>query len=382
MSKRPLFVIIAASLMVGPAAAQVTTHPREMGLPTPASPRPDPQSHRIELPVGLVAYGAVDGTAPMVTLTAFIGAGYADGPEGAAEALARGLRGRGPAGLASGVFRQALRSMTADYSVTLGPERLEISLDVPAEDKWEALALLADLVRRGPALAEEDLRVLRTTVRGAMPSDGAAGESGSVPYERSLAGATDIFHRRILGGTAYAPKPAPDALDALALDDVRAFHRSFFVAGNVVIAAAGPFTMADLSQVLAAGFGGMERGPRHERGQTATRAPEPAPRIFTYPADKLQGWLVIGHELPAVPRGDQAALQVMNYILGGGHFDTRLFRATRDLRGLTNDDSGFLEPNQDGPGTYGFRTYGRPEAVRAVVPGQIGLRQPSRLVPA
>ena len=35
-----------------------------------------------------------------------------------------------------------------------------------------------------------------------------------------------------------------------------------------------------------------------------------------------------------------------------------------DRRGLTNDDSGFLEPNRDGPGTYAFHTYGRPEAVR------------------
>ncbi len=40
---------------------------------------------------------------------------------------------------------------------------------------------------------------------------------------------------------------------------------------------------------------------------------------------------------------------------------------TAPRRGLTNDDSGFLEPNQEGSGTYSFRTYRRPEAVRILL---------------
>ena len=61
------------------------------------------------------------------------------------------------------------------------------------------------------------------------------------------------------------------------------------------------------------------------------------------------------------------ALQVMNYILGGGHFDTRLFREARDKRGLTNDASGFLEFNIRGPGTYTFRTYGRHDVAQQLI---------------
>jgi zinc protease len=57
----------------------------------------------------------------------------------------------------------------------------------------------------------------------------------------------------------------------------------------------------------------------------------------------------------------------MNYILGAYHLDARLFREARELRGLTNDNSSFLEPAVRGPGTYTFQTYGRPEAVRLLV---------------
>jgi predicted Zn-dependent peptidase len=57
----------------------------------------------------------------------------------------------------------------------------------------------------------------------------------------------------------------------------------------------------------------------------------------------------------------------MDYILGAYHLDSRLFRESRELRGLTNDNSSFLEPGLRGPGAYTFRTYGRPETVRLLV---------------
>ena len=112
------------------------------------------------------------------------------------------------------------------------------------------------------------------------------------------------------------------------------------------------------------------RAPWAVAAATSTVSAATAPssrRVLLYPAAKLQGWVAIGHELPAVPAADEAALMVMNYVLGGGHFDTRLFRATRDRRGLTNDDSGFPEAGSRGPGLYSFRTYGRPEAVRLLI---------------
>jgi zinc protease len=346
--------IVAAGIAIGPltASAQVTPRPRDMDLPTPVSPRPDPGKHRIELPGGLVAYVAEDASAPVVTLTAFVGVGSVDGPEGAAELVAHGLRTRGPAGMAPGAFRRSLRDMVADYAVVLGPESTEIVLDVPAEDAWKALGLLADLIRRGPRLGEEDLEALR--------SPGSA-------YEPPMASAAALLRGQVLGATQYGHDPNPSELAALTVDDARAFHERYFVTGNVVIAAAGPLERARLTRALTEDFGDMRAGPSNRRAITPTPRPTTERQIFTYPADKLQGWMVIGHELPVVPIEDRAPLEVMNYILGGGHFDTRLFRETRDSRGLTNDDSGILEPSRDGPGMYAFHTSGRPETVRLLL---------------
>jgi zinc protease len=106
------------------------------------------------------------------------------------------------------------------------------------------------------------------------------------------------------------------------------------------------------------------QAPTLQRGQGIDTPPR---ATYRYHSDKLQSWIVIGHELPRVSPEDMPALEVMNYILGGGHFDTRLFREARDRRGLTNDASGFLELNVRGPGSYTFRTYGRHDVAQQLI---------------
>jgi predicted Zn-dependent peptidase len=353
--------VVGATSLPGAVAAQVTPHPREMGLPDVRSPRPDPAEHRVALANGLTAYVAEDRTVPLLTVTAFVNAGYADGPDGAAEALAAAYRRGGPEGMGADAFHAAVRAMAAEYRVVLGPELLELTLDVPAEDGPAALALLVRLLSDGPDVVEADLATVR-----AAALDASAGGAGGPSYEGSLDAATMLLRRHLLGGTAYAPSPDAAATSRLTADDVSSFHRRFFVGRNVTVAVGGAMDVTRARE----GLGALERlptGDRHLRG-TAQAPPLPAERVLhAYPVDKLQGWLVLGSVLPVVPREDEAALEVMNYILGGGHFDTRLFREARDKRGLTNDDSGFLEPAVSGPGTYTFRTYGRPGAVRLLL---------------
>lgn len=359
MSTAVLMALGAVAVVVASAAplnAQVTPHPREMGLTTPESTRPNPADHRIELSNGLVTYVVQDDAVPLVTITMFIGAGYVDGKEGAAEAFVHGLRQNGPAGMLPGAFRKSLEWMTADYSVLLGPEQIEITFDVPVEDTWEALGLVATMLIGGPALSQDDIAALQSR---AAASEGA--------YDPSLDGAAALHRATVLGGTSYGHQATEADFAALSLNDISDFRSDFVVARNISIGVAGPVSAESVEERLENGFIGVAPGNRNER--RATSAPDgPSSRtVHSYAADKLQGWWVIGHALPAVPEEDEAALQVMNYILGGGHFDTRLFRATRDRRGLTNDDSGFLEMNRDGPGTYAFHTYGRPEAVRLLL---------------
>jgi predicted Zn-dependent peptidase len=74
----------------------------------------------------------------------------------------------------------------------------------------------------------------------------------------------------------------------------------------------------------------------------------------------------MGHDLPQIPLEEQAAFDVMTYILGAYHLNTRLMRETRYKYGYTNDASAFVEEHWDGPGSYTFRSYSRPEVIENI----------------
>ncbi len=371
-------VIAAALLLLSPppSIAQDTTHPRDMNLPPTGFARPDPERFRVELDNGLVVYLVEDHTVPLVNFSAFASVGTAHGPEGAAEVLLRGLQ-QGPADLGEGDFRRTLEAMVAEYGVAMGAEETEITLNVPAEDAAAALRLLAGVLQ-APRLPDPD-----SLAPGPAPGGGgnraatAAGESGPVLYEGSPEATVQAFRDHLFEDHPYGYQPTADDFAALDRQTVEELAATYLSPNNVTLAIAGDFAAADMRQALIAAFGNRPARPAPEPTTFAPVTTETPCRLYLHDVDKLQGWVVLGHELPVVPEDDQAALEVMNYILGGGHFDTRLFRVTRDRRGLTNDDSGFLEPSLHGPGAYTFRTSGRPPVVRLLI--ELTLREIERI---
>jgi len=344
-------VFLLATSITPAAAQQQLPHPRAMGLDTANFAAPDAESLRHDLPGGGVAYVVQDDLVPLVRFTALIGAGSADGA-GAAD-YAAALRA-GPAAMAPGEFTRALARMAALYEVGQEQTETRVMLEVPREDVGAALELFAALLRGAPAgAASGDVEATAT--------ERASGESGPVLYEGSLVATVRLFEATVFADHVYSGQYGDDVGAS-----AEAFHERFVVPANVVLAVSGDFDPDVMREALSAAFDGWSGAkPRLALHPMPALASER--RLVTYPVDKLQGWVVIGHELPDVPVEDEAALMVMNYVLGGGHFDTRLFRATRDRRGLTNDDSGFPEPGFRGPGTYSFRTYGRPEVVRLLI---------------
>jgi len=342
------------ALRATPVGAQDYTHPRDMDLPAPSFQRPDAEGLRLELDNELSAYVAEDHRAPLTTLSAFVAAGSAHGEPGEAAALAAALR-RGPASMSAAGFRAALDDMAAAYTVTLGREETEITMDVPAEDAWRALDLFA-AVLQGPAFGA-------TSTGG----PGRTSQAEGIDWASSIAGAIEAFDNRLYQGHPFGRPPSAADMDAASSGGAQRYHRRYVVPANIVLAVAGDFEAAEARRHIAEAFSGWSGGGRAEAvtfPDVTTSAPR---RVLQAEADKLQGWVVIGHEIPIVPRRDQAALDVMNYILGAYHLDSRLFRESRELRGLTNDNSSFLEPGVRGPGSYTFRTSGRPETVRLLV---------------
>lgn len=346
-------VVIVGLLMGASAGAQDTTHPKNMQLPAGQFERPSPDAMQIILDNGLVAYVAEDHRAPLVTVHVFIGVGTGHGAPGDASALAAALR-RGPQTFAPGTFQDAITGMNAVFRVTQNHELTEIFMDVPAGAHGQALTLLGELL---------DEPAFQGTGSGARQR--SAG--GAIDYNYSLSNAVALFNDQLFSGHPFG-RSATDKEQKKAADSgAKALHRRFVVAKNITVAIAGDFKRT--------------AAVKNARSALAALSPAAAPKPEVFPAlnpskqrqlilsdaKRIQGWVVIGHDLPKVPPEDEASLAVMDYILGAYHLDSRLYRSSRELRGLTNDNSSFLEPGIRGPGAYSFRTYGRPEVVRLLV---------------
>ncbi|MCH8935540.1 MAG: insulinase family protein [Gemmatimonadetes bacterium] len=357
-------VTIALLVMEAGTAAQLLAqelpHPREMGFTEVQIQIPDTARFEFRLENGLTGFAVQDGRMPLVQISAFIRVGTGDANKrGVAEVLAMLLR-RGPCWMGPNRFREAMDRMAGKLTIVMTRNMTEITLNVPTEDAAQGIRIFSGIIR-APCIEQDGLEEFRRRgVSAPTPPVDAVVENGSLEL------AVDLFNRRLFEGHRYSEVITSEDAAAITIEDVEDFHRDFFSPGNMVLAVSGALDAGALLSEVDQRFADWE-ARRLPRLQTESDVRTPVRATYRYRSDKLQTWIVIGHELPRVSPDDLPALQVMNYILGGGHFDTRLFREARDKRGLTNDASGFLEFNLRGPGTYTFRTYGRHEVAQQLI---------------
>jgi predicted Zn-dependent peptidase len=119
-------------------------------------------------------------------------------------------------------------------------------------------------------------------------------------------------------------------------DDLHAFHQKWFHPANFVVSASGDFDRADMIARLEALFGNWPfTGERSPPIPTETQMKEPG--LYLVDKDVNQGRVSI--MLPGVLREDPdyPAIMVMNDILGGGGFTSRLINRVRSDEGLAYD---------------------------------------------
>lgn len=154
---------------------------------------------------------------------------------------------------------------------------------------------------------------------------------------------------RPIAGTA-------ETVRKLTTADLRAYMKSQYQAGNMLVAAAGNLNHDDLVKLVTQHFGSLPKGEVSTfpeatfKGAVATsvRAAEQQQLVF---------------EMPGIPYGhpDYYAAHVWNTLLGGG-MASRLFQDIREKRGLVYSVFSYLQ-NYEGAGVFGVYAATGPEQV-------------------
>jgi zinc protease len=145
--------------------------------------------------------------------------------------------------------------------------------------------------------------------------------------------------------------PTEATLTAVGRDDLLAFHGRYFHPGNVWLAISGDFDRIRLLTLLLENFGDWPAVTFEAQAVPAVTTPQRAVLLL---ADRDLPQTVIRFGELGIDKSapDLEAVRVMNYILGGGGFNSRLMREVRSNRGLAYSVHSYFQVGRRLPGPF------------------------------
>jgi zinc protease len=124
-----------------------------------------------------------------------------------------------------------------------------------------------------------------------------------------------------------------ETLRALSRQDVVQFHQDYYKPQDAIVVVVGDVTQGEAEALLLKVFASWTGSPRPQPDYDEPEWPDTL-QVVKIPRDVSQARIIFGH--PGIRRShpDYYALQVMNYILGGGGFESRLMSRIREAQGL------------------------------------------------
>lgn len=323
-------VLVVSSAPLSPAAAApaapIPDRPEKLTFPPLAYEPPNPTDYRVQLDSGPVAYLVPDRELPLVNLVLYVRTGQYVEPadkigisEMAGHLLVRG----GTASKTAEELEEQLDFLAARLNSTIGETEGTISLNLLSKDLDTGLEILREVLT-APRFQEDQIKLHQDQLLLAMKQRNDDSADIEVREQGFLA----------YGGRFWANRyPTAASIQGIARDDLHAFHRRWFHPAGFVVAASGDFAREPMRAKLEALFADWPF-----QGETAppipTDAQFAAPGVYLVDKDVNQGRVSL--MLPGVMRDDPDyfAIAVMNNILGGGGFTSRLMNRVRSDEGL------------------------------------------------
>ena len=264
-------------------------------------------------------------TLPIVQVHVLIDAGARhDPPQGAGLAsLAAGLVTKGTERRSAEEISDAIDFVGGDLSAQAGMDSAAVSLKVLRKDLDLGLDLLADVLLR-PTFAATELERRRESMLASIRS---AEDNPAAVADKAFRAA--LFGAEPYGHPVIGTRETVAALDRSA---VRAFYQRHWGPRGAAVVVVGDIGADEIEALLEARLGAWA-----DRGAPAFVYPTPGadePRSVLIDRPVAQAAIVLGQR--GVPRAhpEYEALEVMNYILGGGGFSSRLMDKIRTEAGL------------------------------------------------
>ncbi len=282
------------------------------------------QIERVVSPGGIEAW-VVHEPSPLIALEfAFAGGAAQDPPDKPGMAyLAANVWDEGAGDLDAKAFHSRLENKSIELSFNAGRDHVRGSLRTLTVNRDQAF---------------DDLRLALTAPR--FDSDAVERVRAQVisRLRRQSTSPNDIASRT-WWQTAFPGHPygwpvtgTPDSMARITIDDLKTFTRHVLARGKLKVAIVGDIDAGEVGALLDRIFGALPAEP--ELTDVPDVVMQGLGRRIVVPLDVPQAVVTFGTR--GIERGDPdfMAAYIVNYVLGGGAFSSRLYREVREKRGL------------------------------------------------
>jgi len=314
-------------------------------LATTAGAAPDSQvlGVREKLPNELVWLFSRQSELPLVTMEMLIKAGTLRDPQGkeglanlTASLLLSGTKNRSAAQIA-----EQLDFLGARLGAAGGDDFATLSLTVLKKNLAPALDLFQEVLL-SPAFTPAEMQRKVSQIKAGLESE----------KDEPMVVAARAFARKLYGPFPYGHpvRGTPEGLSAINRKDLVDFHRTYYRPNNAILSLVGDLTPDEARQWVAKVLGAWAAA-----ALPPLKLPPIPPlkerQVVVLDKDLSQANIILGNLAIARANPDFYPFQVMNYILGGGGFSSRLLDDIRVNRGLAYSVASSFSPGLE-PGPF------------------------------
>ncbi|MDD5544487.1 MAG: pitrilysin family protein [Acidobacteriia bacterium] len=316
-----------AASSAAPITLQAPASWKDLKYPTLTFTPPRAEKYRHVLSNGVVAFLVEDHDLPLINVSIIVKAGsYLDpaGKEGLASLVGSQIRAGGTTTRKAEQFDEDADFLATPISTSIGETQGNATMNTLTKNLDESFKLFFELIQH-PGFQADRLTLAKSQILQQMER---RNDNTDVIEERE-------WDRLLYGDSFFENKYSTKAsIDSITRDDLIAFHKKYFQPGDFTLAVSGDFKTDEMIKKLEASMQGWE--------VSSEKIPDVPKPVFTpvpgiYVVNKAsvnQGRVRIGHLGDMRDNPDNYALSVMNSILGGGGFTSRIVSRVRSDEGL------------------------------------------------
>lgn len=249
------------------------------------------------------------------------------GNAGIAEVLAKTLTIAGTASYPGNTLNQKLEAIGGEIHISAGWETIGIEIKVLSKYNELAFNILGDILKN-PLLDGASVKSAKQLVLEKIRRDMDEPDEAGVLKLREI----------IFGGAGYGAVPTGKSISSIDSGSLTSLWDRFASGANITIAVSSSVDESGIISSAEKEFSGIVKGNKEyysiNKEKILSDIKTASGIIYLVPRELEQATIYTGTFAPEIKYDGNYALYLMNYILGGGSFSSRLMNEIRVKRGL------------------------------------------------